>query len=267
MPLPPRRSLLEQYRGAGLHDSVWHELIALGPLEPGTPPWAEAAAIARETMERVRRNLEAILAGLAGDGYVFGTEDTPGQLRPQPPWTPPPPETPAQLAELERRVGPVPLSLRAWWEQVGAVSLQGAFPDTWAEAGRLPMNDPLVVDSLAWVLEQADEWEGEGRVRPFKAWLAPDLYHKANVSGGAPYTVALPDGRADAPLDGVVVLLPNPLTPGTGADHLETKEFFVEYLRRSFRWAGFPGYAAGGEPAPDRDLDRLRPLVARMVPL
>jgi hypothetical protein len=58
---------------------------------------------------------------------------------------------------------------------------------------------------------------------PFKLPVAPDARHKANVSGGSPYGIVLPDGCADGLLstdDGT--------TP------------FVSYLNHVFRHGGFP---------------------------
>jgi hypothetical protein len=56
-----------------------------------------------------------------------------------------------------------------------------------------PQADPLAVFSLeALPRECGDEIAEEGRIS-----TAPDHYHKANISGGAPYEIALPDPRAD----------------------------------------------------------------------
>jgi hypothetical protein len=62
-----------------------------------------------------------------------------------------------------------------------------------------------------------------------------------------------------------MILLPEPPVRGSVPERVATKETFATYLRRSFRWAGFPGYVTGGEPIRDRDLQGLRPLFGRMV--
>jgi hypothetical protein len=77
----------------------------------------------------------------------------------------------------------------------------------------------------------------------------------------------LPDARANAPVENEMILLPGPPVPGSVAEPVATKETFVTYLRRSFRWAGFPGYVTNGGPTRDRDLQRLRPLFGRMIGL
>lgn len=44
---------------------------------------------------------------------------------------------------------------------------------------------------------------------------------------------------------------------------VETNETFGEYLRRSLQWAGFPGFAF----LPDPQMERLRPLFEKMLPV
>ncbi|MFN8374198.1 MAG: hypothetical protein U0694_15135 [Anaerolineae bacterium] len=89
------------------------------------------------------------------------------------------------------------------------------------------LSDPLVVEALheldpdAYAAWHEDE-ENEGE--PFPLSIAPDVYHKSNISGGAPYDITLPDARADAPL----------------LNELH-ETLFVPYLRIVFQWGGFPG--------------------------
>jgi len=81
--------------------------------------------------------------------------------------------------------------------------------------------DPLVVFPLHLLLEHSAAGDANsGRIS-----IAPDVYHKADFSGGAPYEMVLPDARADGEL----------LNERHGL-------FFVDYLRLGFRWGGFPGY-------------------------
>ena len=63
---------LERYRN-GEHAQVWAELQALGARVRQEPYLADAEAVAAETMRRVRRNCERIVARLNVLGYVFGT--------------------------------------------------------------------------------------------------------------------------------------------------------------------------------------------------
>src|SRR5262249_21209251 len=136
------RSLLDMYRESGGSETIWDQLRALGDLEEGTPAWAEAYSVALETMRRARQNVERIVAFLRDQGYRFGDKPAPfGDA--EPPWLPPAPDVTEQLQRLTALVGPIPLSLRAWWEVVGFVSLEGTFYDDWEETDGLPMTDPL----------------------------------------------------------------------------------------------------------------------------
>ncbi len=59
--------------------------------------------------------------------------------------------------------------------------------------------------------------------------IAPDALHKADISGDA-YYLTLPDGGADFVFD-----------DGKGAT-------FVNYLRKTFAWGGFPGWEEAHDP-------------------
>ncbi|HEY1342196.1 MAG TPA: hypothetical protein VGF59_32030, partial [Bryobacteraceae bacterium] len=137
---------------------------------------------------------------------------------------PPDKTTPRLLAQLEKSAGgPLPLSLRAWYEQVGGVSLMGSHPVLNAvefsnrnvltqfammqsgQGAPVPspdedcQADPLVVFPLEELLGQAGDGEngdGEG----LQVAIAPDDLHKANISGDA-YYLTLPDARADFHFD------------------------------------------------------------------
>jgi hypothetical protein len=137
-----------------------------------------------------------------------------------------PPVMSDYLDELEQAIGPVPLSIRAWYEEVGAVNFYGYHPG-WPSMADC---DPLQVCGLdrQWRTHVRPISEG-GQVFVF----AEDQYFKANVSGAdTEYAFHLPDARVDARL---FYWAPfprgGPLT-------------FVQYLRWSLlQWAGFPGMA------------------------
>lgn len=212
---------LERYRN-GECEQVWNDLQALGPAVRQEPHSSLAQAVATETMRRVRRNCERLIARLRTLGYVFGTfPDGSRRSYKVEPLTPPSKAMSANLAELEAEAGPLPLSLTAFWQEVGAIDFVGMHP-TWP-AGL----DPLVVDppegALSFLFDEEDEGENES---PGKfAGLAPDDLHKDNVSGGDPYGVRLPNPSADF----LFVYERHGL-------------LFVPYLRLAIlRWGGFPG--------------------------
>lgn len=223
-------TFLDRYL-AGEHEQVWAELRALGADVRREPVRSDARAVAGETMRRVRRNCERIVAKLEASGAVFGVYPdgsvpsyAPGPL------TPPSAATRTDAAALDERIGPLPLSLEAFWNEVGSVNFVGMYrsaPD---------LLDPLVIDPPDGTLEELDNWEedggwgNQGEDDPgapprFEGGLAPDYLHKDNISGGLPYAVALPEPAADFEL----------LNERHGME-------FIPYLRLAIlRWGGFPG--------------------------
>jgi hypothetical protein len=105
---------------------------------------------------------------------------------------------------------------------VGSVDLTGYHVQLTPPSLGYFLPDPLVVFPLDQMLLEHDT---AAEARSGRICIAPDAYHKAEFSGGAPYEMALPDARADAEL----------LNERHGL-------FFVDYLRLAFRWGGFPGY-------------------------
>ncbi len=211
---------LERYL-QGENEQVWAELQELGPAVREEPVHAQARKVADETMRRVRRNCERIIERLRAIGYKFGLYPD-GSV---PPYAPgelvaPSEASRADMRTLEDSVGPLPISLVAFWQQVGSVNLIGLAP-SWPTG-----LDPLVVEAPEAGVSDLDgmEFMLEDRGH-FEAGLAPDVFHKDNVSGGSAYAAALPD---------------------TNMDFLFRNEphnlLFVPYLRLAIlRYGGFPG--------------------------
>jgi hypothetical protein len=216
-------SWLRRYE-AGDRVQVWTEMLGLGPeIRADARAWDEAVKVARLTMQRVRANVELLRDLLPEAGYVFAPDEG------LPVFEPPPEDTSSQLDELEAEVGRLPLALRCWLEQVGQVNLVGAHPGWGYDYG-----DPLVVQApvdyvlaeyAGWAADRGTKWDRGS----FTVDLAPDDLHKANISGGPPYAMAVPN----AAVDGVLLW----------EQHQTT---FVNYLRICFRWGGFPGWDRGG---------------------
>ena len=207
---------------SGECEKVWEELTALGAAVRREPVEAQARAVAAETMRRVRRNCERIVSRLTSFGYVFGTFPD-GTRRPYPaePLAPPSEATLADMAELDGEAGTLPLSLVAFWQEVGSVDLVGMHP-AWPDG-----LDPLVVDPPEGALSFLFDKEGDEEIagRGVFAGLAPDDLHKDNTSGGDPYGVVLPDPAADFLFK-------------YERHHLH----FVPYLRLAIlQWGGLPG--------------------------
>jgi hypothetical protein len=315
---------------AGAHEEVWNELTALGPGVRHEFYYEDAVAVARETMRRVRHNVDLLFPRLHELGYEFRSEkraleshisrmeqvfditrfkSNPGmasayssipgleeklaglmesgtgsdgihpqleamirktreqmaQMRPrmeemreklkaraaaQPvvelPWEdrslfdPPGAHAAEELDALEAQVGgPLPLSLRAWYELVGGISFMGSHETLNSNNESDGLADPLVITPLSGVIGMLggeDEEDEEGVLLE----LAPDVFHKADISGGAPYSIRVPNPAADAPF----------LYEGNNTN-------FVPYLRRAFAWGGFPGIE-GRVTKPEKELNFLR---------
>lgn len=251
-------SFLERYE-RGEHAAVWDDLRALGDQARQSPLYADALAVAQATMQRVRHNLEMLIPHLQRLNYAFGAgffhdmtpEEEVEARRQAPVFAPPAPTTPAGLAELEDLVGPLPLSLRAFYEVVGSVNLVGRFPPGTFGAAEVegrhlrplvgpnleaPFNpafdyelDPLFVYSLEMSLVLLRDWRDRRAkygqpILPYRLPIGPDCFFKYAMSGGGQYSVEVPCLAADAPL-----LL---------EWHQTT---LVNYLRIALHWGGFPG--------------------------
>jgi hypothetical protein len=243
---------------AGEYEGIWKELVALGPSVREDPHAADALAVAYETMHRVEQNVRTLVERLTGMGYRFtpnpgasgaASAAVTGLARmlasvvasmvssgaakqaKQPesaPHVPPTPDAQKRVADFEKQFGALPLSLRAFYEVVGEVNLIGTHPAI-DPPGNTVAIDPLVVHGLDEGLVEYDEEDEDGEGEPSAITIAPDDLHKANVSGGDAYEMAIPDLRADGEL--------------LNERH---RLFFVEYLRLCFKLGGFPGYEAMG---------------------
>ena len=179
---------LERYM-AGEHRQVWADLVAVGP-DVRREPHADAAqAVAAETMQRVKANIQTIVQRLTAMNYQFSRKF-------RGPLIPPAAGIRQQIADLEKAGGALPLSLRVFYEIVGEVNLIGVHPALAPRDGAIAP-DPLVVFGFD---EGAVEYDDEDDARVSAITIAPDDLHKADTSGGDAYEIAIPDLRADAEL-------------------------------------------------------------------
>ncbi len=175
-------------------------------------------------MRRVARNADTLASRLDGYGW-----------KPLSPRITPLRTKPAQSDEdvfsrIEELTGaPIPPTLLAFWKIVGGINF------VWDYNGEepipnlgvaLPMDemDPLCVDAPSVITYQFKEWELHEDNGEFIIDLAPDYLHKANISGGNPYGIWVSFAGADPVFDCERHALP-----------------FLDYLRLTFAWAGFPG--------------------------
>jgi len=247
----PSANWLVRYR-AGQRDQVWHELRQLGAAvrEPGQ--LEQAQLVCDEMAWRARRNVGVIIRRLSDAGYRFHANDD--AQAPVTPHFPPTAGAQAQAGWLQEHLGPVPLALLSWVRIVGDVWLVGTHPQ-WAQSASA---DPLVIEAegsrypghpiRGYFENSRQQWHDEAADHQttglFVLPLSPDMTFKANVSGGAPYGVILPDATAE------------------GLFAAETTMPFVSYLNWVFFRGGFPW-----PTAPDNHWPLRRTLARGLLPL
>ncbi len=243
---------------AGECEQVWDELMALGAAVREQPLYDDALAVARETMRRARYNVETIVARLRESGYNFYVSDRI--------CIPPQPNAEEKVRALEELSGVIPLSMKMWYEIVGEVDLMGTHPQ-WRVSGyalgtydhiyrtdvyckyvlelnkRPIQTEPLQVKGIGrqltwfnmWQEYDANKltpyWADKGFSQtPFTLLVSDHQNDRSGFSGGGVDEIALPEPSS---IDGVVI---------HDYGH-EPPESFIAYLRRSFQWGGFPGFA------------------------
>jgi hypothetical protein len=206
----------------GEYAAVWNELAELGPAVRQGAVLQEARAVADETMRRVRYNIEVLVPRLSALGYRYNVPEIAHEA--------PRGDVERQLRSIEQRLGPLPLSLYAFYAHVGSVDLSQSCQqivhysapnrDTASEVEILGEEDPLVVAPL----EELDKEINQPGRRVYFCFAA-DEFFKANYGGGENYHVWLPDARADFEIVGMC----------------DDNERFVDYLRTTFAHGGFRG--------------------------
>ncbi|MER7420837.1 hypothetical protein ABT346_29320 [Micromonospora peucetia] len=210
---------------AGQQDRVWHEKGQLGSRVRESAFTPEAQAVCDEMARRARSNIETLVARLREQGYQSHKNDD--DQTPTEPYTPPGSMGEEHLCWLEERLSPLPMVLSSWMRIVGDVWLVGTHPQ-WPSSAAA---DPLVLelagsrypdsDIREYFAEEIEAWQ-EDHDEPFLLPVAPDHFHKDNVSGGGPYGIILPDASADAHFVG------------------EAGMPLVAYLNWVFQHGGFP---------------------------
>lgn len=136
-----------------------------------------------------------------------------------------------------RGAGPMPISLRSWYKHIGYINFTGSHEIL--NPGGNAVADPLVVVSVA-DFYKALCYANPGDKKHVA--LAPDDRGKAGLPKSTP--------GLQSPLQYQVTI------PNAGADFTLENEFhetqFVDYLRKAFQWAGFPGWER--DPNPPREL-------------
>jgi hypothetical protein len=177
-------------------------------------------------------NFETINLNLMNLGYLFGS--LPEDLHY---WKNIPiiskPSKQNFINNFESSIGPLPFSIKSFYRKIGGVNFIGYHPD-WPEIHIL---DPVFIEDLNeafldsmkqekqdWI-ENKLEFPEEYTEELFSLPLSPDSYHKANISGGPPYSVYLTPNSFDCVLN----------------NFHAANLYFLEYIKLAFTYGGFPG--------------------------
>ena len=240
--------LIDDYR-AGRHVETWARLRELGGDVRKSEWLDDALEVARETMRRARQNIEILVPRLREAGYEFEQPDAAH--------VPATSSDATMIAEIEKAVGPMPLSFRAFYEIVGSVNFCQSSDQlvqysqkrrkTATEIEILGEQDPLYVLPLSLLFEDLMAarahrrkigryarfgWR-EGGENRWYCQFAPDEFHKANYSGGENYNLFIPDPAADFRIHDLYLRVSD--------DQGEDREWFVDHLRSAFLGGGFRG--------------------------
>jgi hypothetical protein len=222
-------SFYERYKN-GEYEQVWAELVSYGEaIRDDARMLEDAVSVAHETMSRARYNIELLVERLRNLNYKFLYD----AKRENPhPHIAPNENITDWLDWFESSAGFIPISVRTFIEEVGDVNFGGAHPRLceYAQSGieydLKVLTDPLSIGIIIYYDLEDYKYHNfmakDENKKPYTLWLSPDECHKSNYSGGGPFEILVPDGAADAIFHG-------------------TKKLFVEYLRHSFKWGGFPG--------------------------
>jgi len=205
----------------------WTDYLAVQAWSRQQPPLFQPAQFATEYRDHI---ISMGLGDVAVDLDIFTPSVAATDMR-------------AHIDELDAIAGPLPLSLRAWYTEVGAVNFYGSYPG-WTRFMKMPKEvsayrdrylmsecDPLQVCVLdAARMRDLRNLHAQGRLHQFE--FAEDPYFKVYTGGSStPFAFAVPKPTMDDTLEGY-----------------EPKLTFVEYLRLCLRWAGFPGMAQWKDP-------------------
>jgi len=220
-------TLLSRYRN-GAFKEVWEEIHSAGEIEGDFR--LEVMEVADATMARVAENTDLIAERLRSAGWKALSPEF-SDLRSAPK------DSDVQIiAMIEEQTGaPIPVALHSFWMIVGGINWVWNYntdqprPDLGVD---LPLDqmDPLLIEAPGGLLFQLTDLQKRVDAKhpelgdPFDLELAPDVYHKANISGGFPYAIQLPTRVADP----IFAYEPHCLP-------------FTDYLRLAFQWCGFPG--------------------------
>ncbi len=239
------KSLFDRYK-SGEYQQIWKEMnqydtISLLNLEIQK----DMLEVIKETMLRVRKNLEILVPRLIHLGFVFGdgffddcsVEEKEKISKDLPIYPLQPQSVDREIHMADHLYGVMPLSLRVFYEVVGSINLVGTH-SRWRPVGPKGL-DALFIYPLSLSLQMMDSYSEIWKAQTPSLPIAPDHYYKSGQSGSGTYSIQLPNDHVDAFVE------------------LEWHQcYFVQYLRNAFKWGGFPGLELY-EVIPEEDVKLL----------
>jgi hypothetical protein len=182
-------TLLTRYKN-GETITVWNEIEKMGSEAFKPHIYPEVEQVLDETFKRVRHNLAVIEVELIKMNYQFNASNALNK---------PLNNIGTLLTKLDKMVKPfgyVPVSLKKFYQIVGSCNFSWDYENNddfmWQYA------DPILIDSLDEVIYAMKDMDWREMMRdnitdgePIYIELAPDVYHKDNVSGGMPYSIEI----------------------------------------------------------------------------
>ncbi len=167
--------------------------------------------------ERLKDAITLLVQRLRDSGYVFArpADVLPGAES----------KVESNIRRIENEIGTVPQAIATFWRCIGSVDFCGHH-SAWTGC---EYPDPLVILPSAAAIAELDEFVADKEERlkcnlPFLIPIAPDHYHKENVSGGMWYNIECPAVSDD------------PIVHDEGRDLP-----FLDYVEMALSWGGFPG--------------------------
>jgi hypothetical protein len=226
----------------GEHTAVWNELVRVGPAVREDSHLEFAEQVCREMTRRSRQNLITIISRLHEVGFEFWSSMERKLIRlseketrepwSQPAvWEAPKKDVPAKFNSLEKKGIVIPLSLRIWAEEIGYVSLMGSHPVLCPFYEKPAEQSPLYADPfmVGLILPQLSPSLDDLEDGTEPLIISYDDVYKATISmdtgSDEEYSIEYPNATIDAHIGG-----------------LWYEANFLDYVRKSFEWGGFPGW-------------------------
>lgn len=232
---------LKRYQ-KGEYEQVWLELSALGSEIRQKSLYPEVLEGVEETILRVKINIDLLVNTLETLNYIFAYKGFNTVIQPI---------GQSGLEDLnivEQQTRLLPLSLRVFFEKIGTVEFTGSHPVLATDNAQdhSIFSDPLVVwadidpDPEHYINPyfEEDNYEESMYLNPnilvsYEQTLEEQYPYKINISGDA-------DTKAGFGGEFYSLVFPN---QGIDGHLIGTKMSFIQHLRNSIRWGGFPGLA------------------------